>query len=65
MRLLKGVKMEVNGSRGRFERKLQREIHKKKKRQRERKYCRKRETGQTICKEVWFIRLAKPVWSGK
>ena len=37
MRLLKGVKMEVNGSRGRFERKLQREIYKKKKRQRERK----------------------------
>ena len=54
MRLLKGVKMEVNGSRGRFERKLQREIHKKKKRQRERKYCRKRETGQTIGKEVCF-----------
>ncbi|MDC2282627.1 hypothetical protein PO070_09140 [Bacteroides stercoris] len=55
MRLLKGVKMEVNGSRGRFERKLQREIHKKKKRQRERKYCRKRETGQTICKEVYGL----------
>ena len=31
MRLLKGVKMEVNGNRGRFERKIQREIHKKKK----------------------------------
>ena len=45
MRLLKGVKMEVNESKGRFERKLQREIHKKKKRQRERKYCRKRETA--------------------
>ena len=52
---LKGAKMEVNGSRGRLDRKTSKEKSVKKgKRQKEKGHCRRRETGQTTGKEVWF-----------
>ena len=62
---LKGAKMEVNGSRGILKKKFQKEIRvrrkhtpkelpqTRKKNRNEEKYSRKRETGQTIPREVW------------
>ena len=52
---LKGAEMEVNGSGGRLDRKTSKEKSVKKgKRQKEKGHCRRRETGQTTGKEVWF-----------
>ena len=53
---LKDAKMEVNGSGGRLDRKTSKEKSVKKRNpQKEKKgHSRKRETGQTTGKEVWF-----------
>ena len=65
MRSLKDAKMEVNGSGGRLDRKTSKEKSVKKgKRQKEKGHCRRRETGQTTGKEVWFYMFGRacPVW---
>ena len=51
---LKGAKMEVNGSRGRFDRKLQKRNPWKQEAPNKKEHSRQRKTGQTTCKEVWF-----------
>ena len=51
---LKGAKMEVNGSRGRLDRKLQKRNPWKQEAPNKKEHSRQRETGQTTCKEVWF-----------
>ena len=57
---LKGAKMEVNGSGGRLDRKTSKEKSVKKgKRQIEKGHSRKRETGQTTGKEVWFCMFGR------
>ena len=62
---LKDAKMEVNGSGGRLDRKTSKEKSVKKgKRQKEKGHCRRRKTGQTTDKEVWFCMSGRacPVW---
>ena len=51
---LKGAKMEVNGSRGRLDRKLQKRNPWKLEVPNQKGHSWERETGQTTCKEVWF-----------
>ena len=62
---LKGAKMEVNGSGGGLDWKTSKEKSVKKgKRQKEKGHCRRRETGQTTGREVWFYMSGRacPVW---
>ena len=66
MRSLKGAKMEVNGSGGRLDRKTSKEKSVKKgKRQKEKGHSRRRETGQTTGKEVWFYMSGRACTVGR
>ena len=63
---LKDAKMEVNGSGGRLDRKTSKEKSVKKgKRQKEKGHCRRRETGQTTGKEVWFYMSGRACTVGR